>query len=99
MMINKKKIAALIVRGMEDFNPDSDKKTADMYMEKEQGFKTPEKHDDSRMGYEMAMKDFMDAVKDGDVKKACKAMCEFNEMSEGTEYYKESMHGGDKEES
>ena len=104
MMINKKKVAALIVRGMDDFNPDHEGQTADKYMEKEQGLKTPEKHkesDDSRMGYEMAMQDFVDAVKEGDVKKACKAMMEFNECSSGAEYYdtepKNSMHDkGDK---
>ena len=96
MMINKKKVAALIVRGLADFDPEQSSQTADMYMEKEQGVKTPYKHkesDDSRMGYEMAMADFIAAVKEGDVKAACKAMMEFNEMSEGMEYYKESMHG------
>jgi hypothetical protein len=100
MMINKKKVAALIVRGLEDFNdPHREKSTADKYMEQEQGIKTPEKHkesNDSRVGYEVAMCDFIEAVKGGDVKKACKAMLEFQEMSEGAEYYKESMHGDSK---
>ena len=100
MMINKKKVAALIVRGLEDFNPDREGQTADKHMEAEQGLKTPEKHkesDDSRMGYETAMQAFIDAVKEGDCKAACKAMSEYNDMSDGMEQYKESMHG-DKEE-
>jgi len=88
MMINKKKVAALIVKGLADYSPDA----ASKYMDKEQGVKEhKEESGDSKMGYEMAMADFIAAVKDGDVKAACKAMMEFNEMSDGMEYYKDSM--------
>lgn len=92
MMMNKKKIAALIVGGVADFDRDK----ADKNMEDKQGIKTPKEHkesDDSRMGIEIAMSKFIDAVKDSDVKKAVQAMMEFQEMSSGVEYYdKESMH-------
>jgi len=92
MMMNPKKVAMLIVKGLADFNQDK----ADKYTNEEQGIKTPKKHeesDDSRMGVEVAMRKFIEAVHDRDTKMAIEAMCEFQEMSSGVEYYKEdSMH-------
>ena len=92
MMMNKKKVAMLIVRGMAD--QDHDKR--DQSMEDNQGIKKPSEHkesDDSRMGVEMAAEKIIGAVKDGDAKKLIQALMEFQEMSSGMEYYKkESMH-------
>ncbi len=86
--MSNKKIAMLIVKGLGESAPDSYKE--DKRMDEEQGIKTPEKHkesDDSRMGVEVAMDKFIRAVNDKDTKKAIEAMCEFQEMSSGMEYY------------
>lgn len=97
MMHDQKKIAMLIVRGLADFNKDKEYDPT-----KDQAMKTPDEHkesDDHRVGPELAMQKFIDAVHDKDCKKACKAMREFQEMSEGTEYFdsapEDSMHGDD----
>ena len=99
MMMNNKKIAMMIVRGLADFD---DSKESDPT--KEQSMKTPEEHkksDDSRMGPELAMEKFISAVHDRDSKKAMTAMMEFMEMSEGMEYCQDdvegSMHEGSSE--
>ena len=94
MMMNKKKIAALIVRGLADFDQDK----AERHMEDTQGVKTTKENaesDDSRLGVEVAMRKFIDAVHDRDTKKAIEAMCEFQEMSSGMEYYESSTHESD----
>lgn len=97
MMMNKKKVAALIVSGLADF--DQDKSNKDM--EDKQGIKTPTEHkesDDSRMGVEIAMDKLIKAIHDKDCKMAIEAMMEFQEMSSGMEYYdKSSMHESDED--
>lgn len=93
MMMNNKKIAMLIVKGLADSDREYQE---DKRQDDEQGIKTPEKHkksDDSRMGVEVAMDKFIEAIHNRDTKLAIEAMCEFQEMSSGMEYYdKDSMH-------
>lgn len=86
MGFDHKKVAMLIVKGLADFN--SDKSTTE-----DQEVKTPKENsesDDSRLGEEVAMEKFIEAVKSNDVKKACAAMREFSEMCSGTEYVSSS---------
>ena len=95
-MHDQKKIAMLIVRGLADFNNKESDPT------KEQETKTPKENaesDDSRMGIEVAMEKFINAVHDRDVKAAVQSFCEIGELSEGVEYFKDdvssSMHDED----
>lgn len=89
-MHDQKKVAMMIIRGLKDFDQSKESDPT-----KEQEIKTESEHkesDDYRMGPESAMEKFMKAIKSDDCKAACKAMYEFMEMAEGTEYVGNSMH-------
>ena len=90
MMSQNKKIAMLIVKSLSDGFKDDYKKDVP-----DQQVKTEKEHEesmDSREPSELAMKKFVDAVHDRDTLKACKAMSEFMELSEGSEYVDDSMY-------
>lgn len=92
MMNNHKKMAMLIIKGLSD--PEKQAKSNDM----EQGVKTEserDRHDafSSEMGPEAAMRDFFQAYKDDDVKKAVKSMKMFMEMCSGMELVDDESKG------
>ena len=98
MMQNAKKIAMLIVKGMEGDTSEAREQSQN----KEQGVKTPSENaesNDSRMGVEVAMDKFIKAVEDKDTKKATEAMLEFHEMCSGSDYshYLGSRHEDENE--
>ena len=82
--MDKKKIALMIVKKMGSPTNDQEMKTPDEHKES----------DDDRMGVEMAMEKFIEAVHEKDVKAATKSLLHFIEMSEEviSSDCKSSMH-------
>ena len=92
-MLNHKKVAMLIVRGLADFDPSEESSSKDQD-------KTPkdDKPYESRMGVEYAMDKFIRAVHEKDTKRAIEAMMEFQEMCSGSEYIKKDESSEEKDE-
>ena len=81
MMHDAKKVAAMIVRGMDDYEKSNE--TA------EQEVKKPEEKKDeykSTTDVESAMAKFIEAVHEKDAAKAADALMEFQDMCSGAEY-------------